>query len=909
MTRSALPSDRDRGERAFRALLHLYPRSFRDRFMEEMLDFFRARRDEQRHRFGARGLARLWLHLVADIAINAPLQHVRALRSTSAREVPWASPDYPQETHPMDTLRQDIRYALRTLARHPAFAIVAGLTLALGIGANTAIFSVVDAVLLRPLPWPDSDRLVIVYSARGEQRTGGVAYLDYRDWREQSKAFDELGVIRGQSVNLTGGETPDRLIGSFATASTFRLLGASLLKGRLFTNEETEVASKEPVAVISEAMWRTRFGSKPDMVGQTLVLNGQPFIVVGILRPGFNATLDTPFTPEVWLPVGYYPNKGDLELRGRGGVQVLGKLKPSVTVARAQSDLDGIARRLADLYPTTNAGTGVNVQPLKDQIVGRARTPLLVVLASVATVLLIACANVANLQLARATARRREISVRAALGAGRRRIMRQLLTESFVLSLAGGVAGVGIAYLGVHWLASVVPNLLPLYGEIALNRGVLGFAALVTVATGVVFGIAPAWQASRAQLQETLTVRGDAASGVKLGARSALVVGQIALCVVLLVSAGLLTRSLIAIARVKPGFDPEHLLTMQFRLPPTKYDSDPKIADMFARTIAEIRTVPGVEHAALVRATPLNGNGETVPYEIEGNGSIEPTKLPTAHRNIISTEYFETMRIPRLAGRDFTLDDRATTMPVAIVNEQLAKKIAPQGSAIGKRIRLSPADQPPPVWATIVGVAGNAKHFQLEEAPLDQVYVPFTQIPLIFTELVVRTNGDPMSVANAVRSAIWRVDRDQPVWRVRPVTQSIEGALGTRKFIMRLLASFAVLAVLLATIGVYGVMSYAVARRTQEMGIRMALGARTTQVVGMVLRQGMKTIALALVIGLAVSFVATRVLETQLYGVERLDPLTFAAVPLALALVALAACYLPARRASRVDPVTALRAE
>jgi predicted permease len=314
-----------------------------------------------------------------------------------------------------------------------------------------------------------------------------------------------------------------------------------------------------------------------------------------------------------------------------------------------------------------------------------------------------------------------------------------------------------------------------------------------------------------------------------------------------------------------------------------------------------------VEHAALVRATPPNGNGETLPYEIEGGGSVDPTKLPTAHRNIISTEYFETMRIPRLAGRDFTLDDRATTMPVAIVNEQLARKIAPHGSAIGRRIRLSPADQP--AWATIVGVAGNAKHFQLEEAPLDQVYVPFTQLPLIFTELVVRTSGDPMGVANAVRSAIWRVDRDQPVWRVRPVTQSIEGALGTRTFIMRLLASFALVAVVLATIGVYGVMSYAVARRTQEMGIRMALGARSNQVVGMVLRQGMRTIALALVIGLAVALAATRVLETQLYGVERLDPLTFAAVPLALALVALCACYLPARRASRVNPVTALRAE
>jgi putative ABC transport system permease protein len=532
---------------------------------------------------------------------------------------------------------------------------------------------------------------------------------------------------------------------------------------------------------------------------------------------------------------------------------------------------------------------------------------LLIVLASVATVLLIACANVANLQLARATARRRELSVRAALGAGRRRLLRQLLTESLVLSIAGGLAGVAIAYVGVRWLAGVVPNFLAFYGDIALNRAVLAFAAFVTVATGMVFGIAPAWQASRAQLQETLTVRGDSASGAKLGARSALVIGQIALCVVLLVSAGLLTRSLIALARVKPGFDPDHVLTMQFRLPPTKYGSDAKIADMFTRTIGEIRTVPGVQHAALVRATPLNGNGDTFPYEIEGQGATPVDKLPSAHRNIVSTDYFETMGVARLSGRDFTPDDRANTMPVAIVNEQLASKIAPRGSPIGKRVRVVDGDSAR--WATVVGVVGNAKHFQLNETPLDQVYLPFTQKPLIFTEVVVRTSGDPMGVANAVRTAIWRVDPDQPVWRVRPVTQSIEGQLGARKFTMRLLASFAALAVLLATIGVYGVMSYAVARRTQEMGIRMALGAKTTQVVAMVLGQGMRTIAIALGIGLAVSVAVTRLLETQLYGVGSTDPVTFIAVPLVLALVALVACYLPARRASRVDPLVALRAE
>lgn len=522
---------------------------------------------------------------------------------------------------------------------------------------------------------------------------------------------------------------------------------------------------------------------------------------------------------------------------------VFGKLKASATMAEAQQELDGIAVRLGERYPSTNAGSGVSVQPLKEQIVGNSRTPLLIVLASVGTVLLIACANVGNLQLARAAAHRRELSVRAALGAGRQRLVRQLLTESLVLSVVGGLAGLGIAY-----------------------------------------------------------------AGVRVTAHHALVVGQIALCVVLLVCAGLLTRSLIALAPVQPGFDATNVLTLQFRLPPARYDGEQKIADMFDRTIREIRIVPGVQSAALVRATPLNDNGERIPYEVDGSTITEVEKLPSAHRNIVSPGFFETLRIPRMSNRDFSEDDRATTLPVAIVNEQTgAGKIAPGESAIGRRVRLRDGDEP--VWVTIVGVVGNARHFQVNEAQLDQVYLPYQQKALIFTEVVVRSSGDLMLLSNAVRSAIWRVDRDQPVWGVRPVVQSIERQLGSRQFTMRLLASFTGLAVLLAVIGVYGVMSYAAARRTQEMGVRMALGAGTTQVVGLVLRQGMRSIALALVIGVAAALAATRVLETQLYGVEPTDPLTFIAVPLTLAVVALAACYLPARRASRVDPIAALRTD
>jgi putative ABC transport system permease protein len=892
----------DAGERAFRLLLRLYPRSFRERFEEDMVEFYRARRGEQRHRYGARGPARLWAHLLADVAINAPRQHVRALSATSARELPWASPNYPQETYPMDTLRDDIRYALRTLIRYPAFTLVAALTLALGIGANTAIFSVVDAVLLRPLPWPDPDRLVALLGKRGTTIQGSTSYLDYRDWREQATSFDELGVMRGQSVNLTGIDRPDRLTGTFITASMFRMLGAQVLRGRLFNEAETEVPTKAPVAVVSEATWRTRFGSAPDLVGRTILLNGQPFSVIGIMRPEFT----TPFgTPDVWMPIGYYPNAGDLTIRGRGGITVFGKLKAGVSLERAQADVDAVSARIADAYPQTNQGISAAAMSLEQFLVGQSRTPLYIVLASVVSVLLIACANVANLQLARATSRRREISVRAALGAGPRRLMRQLLTESLVLSLIGGLAGLGIGYLGVRWFRQVAGTVLPLVGPVELSQSVLLFAAAVTLATGIVFGIAPAWKAARARVQEMLTVRSDAA-GARLRAHNALVVAQLALCVVLLIGAGLLTRSLVAITRADPGFDVDGLVTMQFRLPATKYDSEEKIADMFTRTIEEIRAVPGVESAALIRATPLNGNGEIQPYQIEGSETVAADKLPTAHLNIASPSYFETMRIPRLSGRDFTSGDRLGSLPVVIVNEQLARKLDPTGNAMGKRLHLG-ADST--TWLTVVGVVGNAKHFTINEVQLDQVYVPFTQRPLIFTEVVARTSGDPAVVANSARDAIWRVDRDQPVWRIRPLSLSIDNQLGARRFNLRLLLSFAVLAAALAVIGVYGVMSYGVARRTQEMGVRMALGARDTQVVGLVLRQGLRTIGLALVLGVAGAVAATRVLETQLFGVEARDPLTFVTVPLALALVALAACYLPARRASRVNPVVALRSD
>ncbi|HET9423729.1 MAG TPA: ABC transporter permease [Gemmatimonadaceae bacterium] len=898
---------RDPGERLFRALLVVYPRAFRSRFGEEMVEFFRERRLEQ-HRNGFRGAARLWAHLVADITINAPLMYLHAmaarthdLQPATSRDVPWSSPEYPAETRPMETLLLDIRFAARTLLRRPAFAAVAALTLALGIGATTAIYSVVNAVLVQPLPWPEADRIVLATGLR-EGQQAGVVYLDYLDWKARNRTFSELAALRGQSVNLTGREVPERLFGTFATANLFRMLGVVPAQGRLFTDAETEVATRQPVAVVSHSFWSSHLGGAADALGKTVVLNGQPFVVVGVLPAGFKGPQGT---PDVWMPIGYYPNSGELETRGRPGVAVAGLLKPGATVAQAEADLNTIAASLATTFPETNAGLTVGVSDLREQLVGSSRAQLYMVLVAVSLVLLIACANVANLQLTRAASRRRELTVRSALGAGRGRLVRQLVTESLILSLAGGMLGVAIAWAGVRWLSAVVPNYLTVMGTVELNGQVLAFAMAVTIGTGLVFALPPAVRASRVQLNDALTVRSAAAGRGMRG--SPLVFAQMTLCVVLLVTAGLLGRSLVALSRVNPGFDPSNVLTMQFRLPPTKYDTEEKIAATFDRMLAELRAVPGVTGAAFVRATPLNGNGGMEPYQLDGAAAADRRRLPMLNLNLVTPGYFETMRIPRIAGRDFSATDRIGSQPVVIVNAQLADRIAPEGTALGKRLQMADGDELK--WFTVVGVVGNTRHFSVGEAQLAQAYLPIAQVPLIFTEVVARATGSPESIASAARAAIWRVDRDQPVWRVRPLSQSIGDGLGSRQFILRLLAGFTILAVLLAMIGIYGVTGYAVAGRTQEMGIRMALGARAGQVVRLVVRQSMKTVFAAIVVGLGVSLVASKYIEAQLFGVRATDPLTYLLVPAGLAFIALLASWLPARRASAIDPIQTLRGD
>jgi predicted permease len=890
--------------RLFELVLRLYPRRFRERFADEMRSFALARRTESRYA-GRRGRAELWWHLLVDGVAGAAREHVTALRTKHKRPAepalpPSLLPDVERPEEAMATLVHDARYALRTLRRRPAFTAVSAITLALGIGSTAAIFGVVDALLFRPLRYPNPEQIVVLTMTRGSSLDEPAAYPDFLDWREQARSFQSLAVLRNQSVNLTGRDTPERLSGAFVSASFLSLLGAEARVGRLFGHEETEVGTARPVAVISEGLWRRSFGADERVIGRTLVLNGQQTEVIGVVSATFNFFAGT----EVWLPITYYPNVNGLTRKDHS-MAVIGRLKSGVTVEAASAEMRGIATRLAELHPAENGSSGVYIQSLHTMLIGDVRAPLYTVLAAVALLLVIACANVANLQLSHAVARRREMSVRSALGAGRGRLARQLLTESVILSVIGGVLGVAVAYGAVAVLIKIMPLDLTFFSPVGVDGRVMAFAAFVSITTGIVFGLAPALHASRASFREALAARagGLAARVGRVELRSAFVVAQIALSVIMLIGAGLLARSLMKLQRVDLGFDPSNLLTMEFRLPATKYTEPQQISDFFTRAIGEIRAVPGVTSAALARAIPLSGNSDARAYAVSGAPEPEKGKAPVMQLNTVSPGYFKTMRLPLVAGRDVDERDNAQAPRVVVVNETMARREWPNAPAVGQRIRYVDSDQ----WLTVVGVARDAKHFGPAEQPRPQAYIPYTQAPQIFTSVVVRTAGDPMKLSMPVRDAIWRVDRDQPVWRLRSMDSIVTGALGSKRVLLGLVGVFATVAVILSGVGIYGVMSFAVTQRTHEVGVRMALGARGSEVLGLIVRQGVRLTAIALVVGVVAAFGVARLLASQLFGVTPTDPVTFAAVPLLLAVVSIAACYLPARRASRLDPLIALR--
>jgi len=797
-------------------------------------------------------------------------------------------------------LMQDVRLALRHLRRAPGFTAVAVLTLVLAIGANTAIFSAVSAVLLRPLPYPHAERLTAIWGTMPDAPRMLLSYPDLLEYRARNRTFDDIGVIRNQSVNLTGGDRPDRLSGTFVTANLLRLLGARVELGRVFSDEETAAGTGARVALLSHAAWTTRFGADSGILGRTLVLNGLPHQVIGVIDADFH----DPFgATEVWLPVtsGPNPNWTTRENPAFGGV---GRIRVGVSEADASADLARIARELAAEYPETDAGVGIRQQTLRDFLVGEIRPALLILLGFVALILCIACANIANLQLARATARRREMSLRAALGAGRARLIRQLLTESAVLAAIGGTLGLLLAHWGIGALVAAVPEGLPAFGEVGLDRTVLLFSLAITLGAGLVFGAVPARYGTRGQLADALQGRGaDSGGGNRV--RQLFVAVQLALCIVLLVGAGLLVRSFTRLEQVPVGFTTDHLLTAELRLPVTKYGNDTLVAQFGEQALARLRAIPGVKSAALVEAIPLSGNWGASSYRIEGRDTPD-SLLPTAQLNSVSDGFFRTMEIPLVMGREFTPADRLGVSPVAIVSRELARRAWPGESPLGKRITIV---GPPELQATVVGVAGNVKQLTLSREDEPQLYLSKAQSAGIFTSLAIRTDGDPDALAEPVRQAIWAVDRDQPIWKIRPMASLLDRDLAPRRFTARLTAGFAFLALLLAMIGVYGVMSYVVAQRTREIGIRMALGAARGEVVRLVLGRGLRIVALGTGLGLIGAYAGARAIAQQLYGVPPADPPTFVSVPLLLILVAAVACWVPARRAARVDPAITLSGE
>ena len=815
----------------------------------------------------------------------------------------------------MRTLWQDVRYAARVLWKSPGFTVVALIAIALGVGANTAIFSVVNAVLLKPLSYKDPSQLVLIqHNYPKLDLKASVSAAGYAYYRDNVKSFSDVAAISGFSVNLTGEGEPERLAGMQVTANLFPALGAQAAQGRTFAAEENEVGH-EKVVVLSDGFWRRRFGGVP-VVGKNIMLNGEPYAVVGVMPASFQ--LGREFggqQPDLWAPITFTPRQLDPTVGLTNEyLTVYARMRPGVSVAQAQAEMDAVAADLRRQYmPDNDAGTwGLLLTPLDEFVVGRIRTALWVLLGAVVFVLLIACANVANLMLARAAVRQREIAVRTALGASRWRVMRQLLTESVLLSLVGGGAGLLLAMWGVDLLLKLNENRLPRAAEIGLDSRVMLFTLGVSLLTGVVFGLAPAFQTWGVNLHDTLKEGGRSGkTGVRRGVRNALVIAEMSFAVVLLVGAGLLIRSFVELQQVDPGFGPRGVLAMQLSLPANKYPDRAARAGFVRRMLEQVRALPGVKSAATTTTLPMSGWNQSGSFTIEGRQNAPGENSPHGSRWMPSEDYFQTMSIPLVRGRYFDARDTEAEGAVVIIDEALARKYWPGEDPLGKRVSFESVNQQPR-WREVVGVVGHVRNEGLEGESRAQYYVPYgsgssTGGTNLF--VAVRTDGDPSSLAPSVRGAIASVDRDLPVFRVMTMEKMVADSLTQRRFSMFLLGVFAALALALAVVGLYGVMSYGVAQRTHEIGLRMALGAQGRDVLRMVVGQGMALTAAGLGLGLLGALALTRLMSSLLYGVTAADPLTYGGIALLLGAVALLAAYLPARRATKVDPMEALRYE
>lgn len=811
----------------------------------------------------------------------------------------------------LDTLIQDLRFASRMLRKSPGFTSVAVLTLALGIGANTAIFSVVYAVLFKSLPYPQADRLVMLYenvrlptyhNDRNEVSPGNLS-----DWRKQNSVFQNVAAYSNRSFNLSGRGEPLRVEGELVSANFFSTLEVEPPLGRAFAPEEDRPGAPH-VVVMSAGLWRSQFASDPQILGKKLLLDGESYEVIGVMPSRFHfPDLDD----QLWVPLAMTP--GESENRGSHYLDVFARLKPGVTLKQAQAEMSRIAKHLTELYPASNTGQGVNIVPLQEDVAGPVRPTLLVLWGAVGVVLLIVCANVANLLLARASGRQREVAVRLALGASRTRLFRQLLTESTLLALFGCAFGLLLARWGVSALKLLATSRLPRTEEFSLDISVLVFSVVIAILVGLVSGLAPALQAGRESLHETLKSGSrESATGSRLGLRNLLVVVETALGVIVVIGAGLLLRSFLRIEQTPLGFQPQGVLS--FRVIPRgpKYSQPSERSAFYRQAIERLEAFPGVESAAAVTFIPLTFVRGSKGFTIEDRPPVAPGQIPMAGYDVVTPGYFATMHIPLSQGRDFLWSDTPETQPIIVINEAMAKAYWPQENPLGKRIRQGGPDERQLRWLTIAGIVGDVREFDPLTAPRPTMYFPVTQFADpggILRDWVVRSVGDPLTVASSVRAAVWSVDKDLPVTRVRTMEEVWSVSIASERLNLLLFALFASLAVVLATGGIYGVMAYNVAERTHEIGIRVALGARSNDVMKLLLAQGFRLTVLGLLLGLTAAFALTRLMASMIYRVSSTDAATFFTVALLLGAVALAACYIPARRALGVDPMVALRYE
>jgi putative ABC transport system permease protein len=887
--------------RLVRLLLLAYPRELRGRFGPEMAEVFERRRLAVRARGGGAARARWWCRAAGNLVASGLVERFAAAKAAAGMR---RAPRRRQGGPAMERLLDDLRGATRLLRRAPGFTLLAVFTLGVSIGVNTAVFSVVNGVLLRPLPFADPGRLVTLQERGADGLPSNTGYPTFLDWQKRARSLGRLAVFSYWLPSLSAPGTPERLEGLRVTSEYFRVLGVRPALGRDFLPEEDR-RGKNQVAIVAWGLFERRLGGDPARLGSPLLLGGRPYLVVGVLPRGFEPLLtigpDLRHPPEIWSPLGYDTSL-PYACRDCRHLQAVARLAPGASLRQARSELDGISHALKAEYPKDYEAAGMFVRPLDERLLGDVRRPLWVLLGAVGLVLAIGCANVTSLVLARARRRQDEMAVRAALGASRLRLARQLITESVLLHLLGGAAALALAVPAVGVLVHSALAAIPRLQTVAIDARVLLATLAVSLLTGIVFGLVPARQGGLGDLRQGMPAAGLTARRRRLD--GLLVAGDIALALVLVIGTGLLATSLYHLLAVEVGFDPRHLLTAEISASGPRFDSDQKIVDLYQGILERVRALPGVTAAAVASQVPLGGNFDGYGVRIEDHPTDDPAEIPSAQRFAVSPGYLATLRIPLLRGRDFTARDGPLAPPVVLVNQAFSRRFWPAQEPIGKRVHLGDPQGP---WRTVVGVVGDVRHVSLAAAPPLALYLPEPQFVDSQMVLVVRAAGDPAALAGAVRRAVWSVDRERPVARVAKLSELVQLTLARQLVTLRLLGLFAGIALLLAMVGIYGVLSSAVADRTREIGIRIALGATPRRVAGLVFGIGARPVAAGVGAGLALAWAATRVLASLLFGVTAHDPAIFLSLALLLAAVAALASYLPARRAVRVDPVVAIK--